>query len=291
MDTGAGLHPATLSALIALVRKHTGIAMTERKKVMLEGRLRPRMQALDIGSYHAYVERVQRDQSELPHFIDLVTTNDTLFFRTQHVWDYVEQEFLPDWWRAHPGETLNVWSAAASSGEELYSIAMLCEQFQLSNPGFRYRVLATDISPGILAAARAGKYAGRSVERLQASHPDWFEKYFNGCGDGLQVVAALKKNVTLAQHNLLTPLQPQQQFDLVFLRNVLFYFDQEHQQTVLQQVRHSMARNARLILGESESMTGQDNAYQFDRPLIYKLATTTTDSSCLSLPSSPPALP
>jgi len=76
--------------------------------------------------------------------------------------------------------------------------------------------------------------------------------------------------VELAQHNLLTPLKQAKQFDLVFLRNVLIYFDQEHQETVLQQARHSMAPHARLILGESESISGLDTAYQFDRPMIYR---------------------
>ncbi|SEN86004.1 chemotaxis protein methyltransferase CheR [Duganella sp. CF517] len=270
------MQPATLSALIALVREHTGIAMSDRKSVLLERRLRPRMLALDIASYQGYVQRVRDDDAEVAHFIDLVTTNDTLFFRTQHVWDYVEREFLPRWWRAHPDRTLTVWSAAASSGEELYSLAMLCDQFAAHAPGFRYRILGTDISRQILAQAGAGDYAGRSVERLLASHPDWVAKYFTARGDSLRVVDALKRHVTLAQHNLLKPLRPpspftHQQFDLVFLRNVLFYFDQEHQQAVLQQVRHSMAPQARLILGESESITGLDTAWQFERPLIYTL--------------------
>lgn len=276
MDGGVGIQPATLSALIALVREHTGIAMSDRKSLLLERRLRPRMLALDIGSYQGYVQRVRDDDAEVPHFIDLVTTNDTLFFRTQHVWDYVEREFLPRWWREHPHETLTVWSAAASSGEELYSIAMLCEQFATVAPGFRYQILGTDISHLVLAQARAGDYAGRSVERLRASHPDWAVNYFTARGDALRVADALKRHVTLAQHNLLKPLRApppftHQKFDLVFLRNVLFYFDQEHQQAVLQQVRHSMAPQARLILGESESITGLDTAWQFERSLIYTL--------------------
>lgn len=271
MET-AGLSPATLSALIALVRKHTGIAMTERKSVLLEGRLRPRMQALSIGSYQAYLEKVEQDRAEIPHFIDLVTTNDTLFFRTPQVWDYVEKEFLPQWWSAHPGQRLKVWSAAASSGEELYSMAMLCEQFLAATPGFSYQIYATDISQQILAQARAGLYGGRSVERIQSTHPDWVKKYFKaGPNGGLQIVDALKKNVELAQHNLLTPLKLKKQFDLVFLRNVLIYFDQEHQETVLQQARLSMAPQSRIILGESESISGLNTAYHFERSMVYSL--------------------
>jgi chemotaxis protein methyltransferase CheR len=269
--TSAGLNPATLTALIALVRKHTGIAMSERKSVLLERRLRPRMQLLAIGSYQDYLDKVEQDRAEVPHFIDLVTTNDTLFFRTPQVWDYVEKEFLPQWWAAHPGRRLAIWSAAAASGEELYSMAMLCEEFAGATPGFSYRIHATDISQQILAAARAGRYAGRSVERIQASHPDWVKKYFLPCGDGLQVVDSLKQHVELAQHNLLTPLKPRKQFDLVLLRNVLIYFDQEHVQTVLRQARLSMAQHARLILGESESISGLDTAYRCERPMVYTI--------------------
>jgi chemotaxis protein methyltransferase CheR len=269
--TSAGLNPATLSALIALVRKHTGIAMSERKSVLLERRLRPRMQLLAIGSYQDYLDKVEQDRAEVPHFIDLVTTNDTLFFRTPQVWDYVEKEFLPQWWAAHPGRRLAIWSAAAASGEELYSMAMLCEEFAVATPGFSYQIHATDISQQILAAARAGRYSGRSVERIQASHPDWVKKYFRPSGDGLQVVDSLKQHVELAQHNLLTPLKPHKQFDLVLLRNVLIYFDQEHVQTVLRQARLSMAQHARLILGESESIGGLDTAYRYERPMVYMI--------------------
>jgi chemotaxis protein methyltransferase CheR len=272
MDAGVGLTPATLTALIALVRKHTGIAMSERKSVLLERRLRPRMQLLAIGSYQDYLDKVEQDRAEVPHFIDLVTTNDTLFFRTPHVWEYVEKEFLPQWWAAHPGQRLKVWSAAAASGEELYSMAMLCEEFQATAPGFSYQIHATDISQQILAAARAGRYGGRSVERVRASHPDWVKKYFRaGEGDSLHVADCLKQHVALAQHNLLTLLKPRQQFDLVLLRNVLIYFDQEHQHTVLDQARHSMAPHARLILGESESIGGLDTAYRYERPMVYTL--------------------
>lgn len=270
MDTG-GFTPATLSALIALVRKHTGIAMTERKSVLLERRLRPRVQALQLGSYQAYLDKVEQDRAEVPHFIDLVTTNDTLFFRTPQVWDYVEKEFLPQWWQSHQGNKLKVWSAASSSGEELYSMAMLCEEFAAAQPSFSYQIHATDISQQILALARDGQYTGRSVERIQSTHPDWVKKYFRPSAGGLRVVDGLKKNVELAQHNLLTPLRPARQFDLVFLRNVLIYFDQDHQQTILNQARLSMAPHAIMIVGESESISGRNTAYQFDRPMIYRM--------------------
>ncbi len=270
MSHAATLTPEVLTTLIALVRQHTGIAMTPRKSVLLERRLQPRLQALSLHSYQAYLDRVASDRDEVAHFIDLVTTNDTLFFRTPQVWDYVRDRYLPAWARAHPGGCLKVWSAAAASGEELYSIAMLCEQFKLQAPAFRYQILASDISQQILGAARAGQYSGRSVERIRLSHPDLLRTYFTPSPYGVQVNDELRQHVSFAQHNLLEALRPAQRFDLVFLRNVLIYFDAEHQETVLRQARLSLKDEGRLILGESETIARLGTGYQFEFPMIYK---------------------
>ncbi|KAB8038153.1 CheR family methyltransferase [Janthinobacterium aquaticum] len=270
MSQAATLTPEVLDTLIALVREHTGIAMTARKSVLLERRLQPRLQELSLASYQAYLERVASDRDEVSHFIDLVTTNDTLFFRTPQVWDYFRDRYLPAWARAHPDACLQIWSAAAASGEELYSIAMLCEQFRLQSPAFRYQILASDISQQILAAARAGQYSGRSVERIRLSHPELLRKYFTATPYGVQVDDALRQHVSFAQHNLLEALRPPRQFDVVFLRNVLIYFDAEHQETVLRQARKSLKDDGRLILGESETIARLGTGYQFEFPMIYK---------------------
>jgi chemotaxis protein methyltransferase CheR len=199
-----------------------------------------------------------------------VTTNDTLFFRTPSIWDYFRDRYLPAWARAHPDGCLSIWSAAAASGEELYSIAMLCEQFKLQAPAFRYQILASDISQQILGAARAGQYSGRSVERIRLSHPDLLRKYFSPSPYGVKVNEDLRQHVSFAQHNLLEALRPARQFDLVFLRNVLIYFDAAHQETVLRQVRLSLKDEGRLILGESETIARLATGYQFEFPMIYK---------------------
>lgn len=273
MSQAATLTPEVLTTLIALVRQHTGIAMTARKSVLLERRLQPRLQALSLHSYQAYLERVASDRDEVPHFIDLVTTNDTLFFRTPQIWDYFRDRYLPAWARAHPDDCLAIWSAAAASGEELYSIAMLCEQFKLQAPAFRYQILASDISQQILGAARAGQYSGRSVERIRLSHPDLLRKYFTPAPYGVKVNEELRQHVSFARHNLLEALRPARQFDLVFLRNVLIYFDAEHQETVLRQARLSLKDEGRLILGESETIARLGTGYQFEFPMIYKAGT------------------
>ncbi len=260
---------ATLSSLIALVHRHTGIAMGERKSILLQGRLRPRLRALGLESYQAYLAVVERDPKEVQVFINMVTTNDTAFFRTQHVWDYFARSFLPAWVAAHPGRTLKLWSAAAASGEEAYSMAMLCEQFQQATPSFQYQILATDISTTVLATAAAGLYGGRSVERIRASHPVLFEKYFSIEPEGARVVATLKKQIRFAEHNLLTSLRPPEKFDLVFLRNVLIYFEPDNQKKVVDLLRQNMHDASKLILGESESLGRLQTCYVHELPLVY----------------------
>ena len=269
MHGHAEIEAKTLKALIALVHHHTGIAMTERKSALLQGRLRPRLRALGLSVYEHYLALLQTDRSEVQVFINMVTTNDTIFFRTPHIWDYFCQEFLPAWCASHAGETFKVWSAAAASGEEAYSIAMLCDEFQEKHPAFKYQIIATDISTDTLAAAQAGVYAGRSVQRMQQAYPRLFSKYFSTHAKGYSIDSRLKSTITFAEHNLLGPLNMPHRFDLVFLRNVLIYFDEINQEKVVREVRKSMKDSAHLIVGESESLARLNTCYAYHMPLIY----------------------
>jgi len=270
MGHPAELNSATLAMLIALVRKHTGITMSERKSILLQGRLRPRMRALQIATYEEYMALVERGGAEVFRFIDLVTTNDTLFFRTPAVWNHFAQYFLPQWHALNLGRPARIWSAAAASGEEAYSIAMLCEEFQAREPAFRYEILATDISQEILVKARAGQYGGRSVERIQQSHPRMFGKYMvDTGGGGARVAEALKRHLTFGAHNLMQPMLHEAPFDIVFLRNVLIYFADDVSEVILRQVGASMKPGATLVLGESESIVRIKTVFKFEEPLIY----------------------
>ncbi len=273
MDAATQLEPDTLAALIGLVRQHTGIAMNERKSVLLEGRLRPRMRALALSRYEDYLTLVQGGGAEVQLFIDMVTTNDTVFFRTPAVWQYVQHQFLPAWFAQHGSACLRIWSAAAASGEEAYSMAMLCDQFQQRHPQFRYQIVATDINTAVLATAQAGKYTGRSVERFGASHPYLMQTYFKRDGDTLCANSALRQYVQFNVHNLFQPMRAQAPFALVLLRNVLIYFDEDNQRRVLAQVQQQMAPGARLILGEQESITRLGTTLAFEQAHVYAAGT------------------
>ena len=274
MECIAELETGTLAGLLALVREHTGIAMTERKSALLEGRLRPRLRDLGLDGYEPYLALLRRGGAEVQQFINMVTTNDTLFFRTPAVWDWFASVFLPAWRHAleQAGEqrVLRIWSAAAASGEEAYSIVMLCEQFRRAYPALRYQVLATDISTQALEEAARGVYAGRSAERLRATHPGMVAAWFRDDGDSLAASAELKSHVQFGLHNLFAAPSGLAPFDLIFLRNVLIYFDEENQRRVLGHVRRLMTPAARLVIGEQESITRINTPFVFEQAHIYQ---------------------
>ena len=158
MDNEREVDQATRRAFFDQVRRHTGIAMSERKWTLLEGRLRRRVRELALPGYRDYLHVLEAKPEEVRDFIDLVTTNETSFFHTPRIWEYFAGQFLPRWFETHGGTPLRVWSAAASSGEEAYTVAMLCEEFRERHPAFRYRILATDIGDAILRKAAAAHY-------------------------------------------------------------------------------------------------------------------------------------
>jgi chemotaxis protein methyltransferase CheR len=264
-----------LDAVIKLVRSHTGIAMNATKRVLLQGRLLPRMRATEARSYRDYIDMVRRGGAEVTRFIDAVTTNDSAFFRTPAVWWYLADEFLPTWharmtakMNARP---LRIWSAAAATGEEAYSLAMICREFQRRHPAFRFTIEGTDISGQALEAARAGVYRGRTVERFEATRPELFRRYLEGGPERYTVAPELRDHVGFAPHNLLEAPPGADRYDLVMLRNVLIYFDEPHQQRILAQVRKAMRPGAKLVLGEQESITRLNTAFAFEQAHVYHI--------------------
>jgi len=202
VDIDQDAEPSVRNALFEQVRRHTGIAMNERKWTMLKGRLRRRIMALGLPDYRDYLRVLDASAEEVRDFIDLVTTNETSFFRTPRIWEYLAREFLPQWAAKPTGQILRVWSAAASSGEEAWTTAMLCEEYRLSYPALRYAIVGTDISDGILANARGGHYGGRSMEGLCQQKPQLVQKYFCSDATGIGVSEALRAHVTFRRHNL-----------------------------------------------------------------------------------------
>jgi chemotaxis protein methyltransferase CheR len=263
---------ATLTRLLSMVKIHTGITMEERKREMLFSRLRKRLRTLNFDSMEVYLDYMQTNPEEVQQFINLVTTNETLFFRTPVVWDYFQKTFLSEWYAAHRGETLKIWSAAASSGEEACSIAISCEEFKLHHPTFRYRIEGTDISTDVLGRAKSGVFKEKTLDELKTKFPTYFAKYFKEAADGtgFRLHDFICANMDFSVHNLQKRSPKQKYYDIVFLRNVLIYFNEADQELVLNNAHETLKNGGVLIVGESESLARLKTPFSFAQPLIYR---------------------
>ncbi len=162
---------------------------------MLIDRIRKRVNTLELGSYEAYCEHLKSDRTENQSLINLITTNETYFYRTPRVWNFLENEFLPS--RLEMGaQNVSIWSAAASRGDEAHTIAIFCQAFRERHPNLSYRVLGTDISQEVVSSAQKGIYKGRSIQRFRATRNDLFSRYMAGQDEeGFRVTQEVKKNI------------------------------------------------------------------------------------------------
>lgn len=238
---------------------------------MVEGRLKKRLATLGLGDYESYLARVRADKGEQVHFIDLVTTNETYFYRTPRIWDYVERKLLPEWLATHPKAVFTAWSAASSSGEEAHTLGILCQAFKQKNPGFLYQITGTDISNEMVELCREGRYSGRAIESFKKTRPELFEKYMTAVdAKSFQVVPEIKARLKFHQHNLFKSLLSKEQFDLVLIRNVLIYFTNPDQEKVISLIKPKLAADGTMIIGESESLTNLNTDFKAREPIIYQ---------------------
>lgn len=258
----------SLRRLFILVKNHTGVTMDDRKRLLLAGRLRPRLRALGLETLEEYIGHLESDGEEVRKFVSLVTTHETQFFRTPGIWAYLKNDFLPKWTGTAP---LKVWSAASSTGEEAYSLAMTFEDFKLKRPSFSYLIHGSDISEDVVESARSGIFKERTVENLRERDPLLTAKYFEPVGEGrFKAASHLGARLEFFVHNLQLKAPKSEFYDLVLLRNVLIYFSAEDQELVLRRLFQAMKPGAILILGESESLTRLSVPFQFEKPLIYR---------------------
>ena len=243
----------------ALVRREAGIWLAPAKKALLAGRLARRLRELGAGSYRAYYDRVLADPAELVRMIDLVCTNETHFFREPRHFEHLVERVFPAW-RAE-GEAgrrprrVRVWSAACSTGEEPYSIAMA---LRAAFPaGWELSVLATDLSTRVLARAREAVWPLERSATIPASYLEAFMLRGFGAQEGLMKAGPeIGALVTFDRVNLVGAAWPAGPFDLVFCRNVLIYFDRETKQRVVDRLLERVAPGGMLFLGHAESLAG-----------------------------------
>ena len=246
----------------AFIWSECGIKMPPGKKTMLEARLRKRLRAHGLETFEEYCEFVFGPgglEVELVHLLDVVTTNKTDFFRDEAQFAYLLDTVIPALARRRRGSpALEIWSAGCSTGEEPWTIAMTCEEHRRTEPGFAYRIVATDLSTRVLAAAARGVYR---EERAAAIPEVLRRRYLLRSRDrvhGLvRVVPELRARVSFRRVNLRQPPFPVRgDLDVIFCRNVLIYFDREFQRDLLAEFSARLAPGGYLFLGHTESIQG-----------------------------------
>ena len=256
----------------ALIHQMMGITIGADRKEMLSGRLRSRMRELDLDTYESYFEYLTTNKSEHGSFVNAITTNETYFYRTPRIWNYVSGTFIPDWYQANRGKTLKVWSAASSTGEEAHTLGVVMQQFKDKHPGFDFQILGTDIAPAVVEHARRGLYKGRAIERFRNTQADLFSRYLIGDDEnGFRVLPDIKSRLQFNEFNLFDCVSQSSSFDLVLLRNVLIYFTKDDQKKVMANLHHALVPQGVAIIGESETLNNLDTEFEPVIPTIYRV--------------------
>jgi chemotaxis protein methyltransferase CheR len=277
MSTGnEALSNADFARLRALIYDESGINLSPDKKTMMEIRLKRRLRSLEIPSFNEYCDRVFAPggkKDELVHLLDVITTNKTDFFREAGHFDYLVARALPDL-AARKGVARKslVWSAGCSTGEEPYTLAMVLGEYSQQRPGFRFSVLATDISTAVLAKAAAGIFKADVVGPVP---PDLRRKYFmrsrNRESDLLRVVPEVRAVVEFRRLNFMdADFGLAEAPEIIFCRNVIIYFDRPTQVRLLQKLTRQLAPGGYFFSGHSESLQGMDLPLIPVAPAIYR---------------------
>jgi chemotaxis protein methyltransferase CheR len=244
-----------------LVRRDAAIVLEAGKEYLVQARLLPLARQAGMSTVSALVTQARQRPAPDLHakIVDALTTNETSWFRDAEPFDALANQLIPDLLKSRAGaRKLNIWSAACSSGQEPYSIAMIMEE--VLPPGWDYEITATDISTEMLARAEAGRFTQLEINRGLPAHR--LVRHFERDGSGWRVSPALRRHITFKQLNLAAPLPMLQTFDVVFLRNVLIYFDVATKRSVLQRVSSKMRPDARLFLGSAETTIGVDDRFE-----------------------------
>jgi chemotaxis protein methyltransferase CheR len=271
VDTTHKMTAQDFERLSRFIYGHCGIKMPPVKKTMLESRLQKRLRILNVASFRDYCDLLFKSpdgSSELVHMIDAVTTNKTDFFREPVHFTFLTETVLPEFMQdgdSFMRAPFSVWSAACSSGEEPYTLALVMSEFGRENPGFKFTITATDISTKVLDKARAGIYDENQISMIPLSLK---QKYFLRSKDRakgqVRVVPELRSLVAFQRLNLMDDAYPVREasLDAIFCRNVIIYFDRQTQCALLDRLCRYIKKDGYLFLGHSETVHG------FDLPLV-----------------------
>ena len=266
---------SSFKKLSSYIYGNYGIKMPITKKLMLESRLRKRLKANNIKTFKDYTEFVFSKEGlakEMVHMIDVVSTNKTDFYREPGHFDFLTSDYLPSFLNKRSGQPLKVWSSASSTGEEPYTIAMVIEEFFDGKKAFDYAIHCTDISTEVLKKGVEGVYDLSRVDKIPL---DIKRKYFLKSKSvdkpTVRMIPELRKKLTFSRLNLMDDhYKTPHDFDVIFCRNVLIYFDKETQEKVINKLCNKLKKGGVFLLGHSESLTGMDVPLELIKPTVFR---------------------
>ncbi|HEB30960.1 MAG TPA: methyltransferase domain-containing protein [Spirochaetes bacterium] len=263
-----GVYPSISDPLFKKLRDfiyvRTGISMKPHKKVLIANRLRKRVRNLGLSSYDEYYNYlIENEAIELENFIDSVSTNETFFFRGKDHFDVLSQFLLPELFRKK--DRINIWSAACSSGEEPYTLRIIINDIISSLGRGVAKIIATDISHEIIEKAKTGIYKNYSTRFVPSAT---LKRYFQKEGEVYKLKEAVKKGVQFKVQNLLHDRPPDNNFDIIFCRNVMIYFDRKTKQRIADDVFAEVLQpDGYLFIGHSESLNYVSSRFKYVRKL------------------------
>jgi chemotaxis protein methyltransferase CheR len=262
--------------LCNLIYQESGIHLGADKKTMLEVRIKRRLKDLDLKSYSHYCDYLfghQGLQDEIVNLIDVVTTNKTDFFREPGHFNFLVDKMLPELTSCNSGgKTFLIWSAGCSTGEEPYTLAIVLSEYALTHPGFRFRILATDISTTVLAKAELGVYSNEVISPVPASLK---MKYFMRSRDrsthSVRVVPELRRLIEFRRLNFMdSDYGIAEGADAIFCRNVIIYFDRPTQERILNRLSHHLTTGGYMFVGHAETLHDMDLPLTPVAPALYR---------------------
>ena len=264
--------PQDFDYLRKLLRERSGLMLSAEKQYLAESRLLPVARRHGLATLAELIGKLKAMPVAplTSEVVDAMTTNETFFFRDKMPFDHFRDTILPALIVARAREKrIRIWCTAASTGQEPYSLAMIIKSFGAKLAGFRFDILATDLSADVLARAKAGIYSQFEVQR--GLPIQLLVKYFAQVGETWQIAPEIRAMVQFRPLNLLNDFSPLGAFDLVFCRNVLIYFEQDTKIAVLNRLVRQMPDDGFLSLGAAETVVGLTDAFKpmVDRRGLY----------------------
>ena len=258
-----------------LIHRQTGIFLPEAKQALVVARLGRRLRGLGMHSFSEYFELVERDAAEHTLMLDAICTNETRFFREPRQFEFLESEVLPRWrTRGDAGlapKRIRAWSAACSTGEEPYSLAMMLRTHFPLAAGWTVDILASDLSTKVLSAAREAVWPIERADDIPAEYRRAYMLRGIGAEEGkMRAQPNIRSMVELRRVNLNDDTYPvDEPFDLIFCRNVLIYFDRETKAAVIDRLSRHLSPTGLLFLGHSETLHTANHSLRHVGPTAY----------------------